>query len=313
MFDNGYSRSGWKLHCVAALPFLLLLGMISFLVVLEPSDGPVAHAALPKPADADNDVLPDTFEMIYGTNYLNPDSDGDGVPDGVEFAIRSRPLDPYDNPIIEPGIRLAVYQEGLTLKTAIIMFPSPIEFVENFDFVLAYPLYTGDDITGIHLLPLTDLLPFMLTQATSASYQGLVYTCYVMDVPMGVLYEYAPMSMGTAAKFRIDHSISKDVADLNLIDGIPVRLQKFPDQGMESIEKYYGALTPNTPPDWSSDQVCNTELEVKENKDGVTTYEVTDASCGYSEEQTCSSGKCADMQGSEVISIDPGYLESRVD
>ncbi|MHC4944818.1 MAG: hypothetical protein ACYTG7_17525 [Planctomycetota bacterium] len=313
MFENGYSRSRWQTQCVAAVPIVMLLSVLSFLVVLEPSDGVVANAALPKPADADNDILPDTFELIFGTNYLNPDSDGDGVPDGVEFAMCSRPLDPFDNPVIEPGIRLAVYQEGLVLKTAIIMFPSPMEFIENFDFVIAYPLFAGDDITGFNMIPLTEVLPFMLTEATSSTFQGLTYSCYVMDLPMGILFEYAPLSLGTAAKFRIDDVISKDVADLNLIDGVPVRLLKFAELGMESIEKYYGALTPNPPPDWSNDQVCNTELEVKESKDGVTTYEVTDSSCGYSEDQSCSSGKCADMQGSEVISIDPGFLESRVD
>jgi len=48
-----------------------------------------------RPGDADNDGLPDDLEMELGTDPNDPDTDGDGVTDGVEvFVLESDPLAP---------------------------------------------------------------------------------------------------------------------------------------------------------------------------------------------------------------------------
>lgn len=43
--------------------------------------------------DRDRDGLCDCEEVIKGTNYYNPDTDSDGIPDGVEFYMGSNPLE----------------------------------------------------------------------------------------------------------------------------------------------------------------------------------------------------------------------------
>ena len=44
--------------------------------------------------DNDDDDLSNLEENIYGTNPINPDTDGDGIPDGVEISTGSIPVNP---------------------------------------------------------------------------------------------------------------------------------------------------------------------------------------------------------------------------
>ena len=52
--------------------------------------------------DSDGDGLPDGLERMYGLLRFNPDSDGDGCPDGVEFPIAGvqQPGKDPNNPIL---------------------------------------------------------------------------------------------------------------------------------------------------------------------------------------------------------------------
>ena len=43
--------------------------------------------------DTDGDGIPDALELALGTDPLNADTDGDGIPDGVELLLGSDPLD----------------------------------------------------------------------------------------------------------------------------------------------------------------------------------------------------------------------------
>lgn len=47
--------------------------------------------------DRDRDGLLDCEEVIKGTNYYNPDTDSDGIPDGIEFYMGSNPLEEDDS------------------------------------------------------------------------------------------------------------------------------------------------------------------------------------------------------------------------
>ncbi|WP_268235746.1 hypothetical protein, partial [Enterococcus wangshanyuanii] len=44
--------------------------------------------------DTDGDGVPDGKELELGTDPLNPDTDGDGVPDGKELELDTDPLNP---------------------------------------------------------------------------------------------------------------------------------------------------------------------------------------------------------------------------
>ena len=46
--------------------------------------------------DTDNDGLVDCAEDVLRTDYTKPDSDSDGVPDGIEYRFETNPSDPMD-------------------------------------------------------------------------------------------------------------------------------------------------------------------------------------------------------------------------
>jgi len=58
---------------------------------LDPSDSICDMAAVG--IDSDNDMLTDCEEYIKGTNRLIPDTDMDGIPDGIEFLTGTNPLE----------------------------------------------------------------------------------------------------------------------------------------------------------------------------------------------------------------------------
>jgi len=105
-------------------PHVVLIAacFLACLFMLEPSSSSQAFAEIPTPKDKDNDMLPDAFEHILGTNYLVEDSDDDGIPDGVEYVMHSDPMDVDILPTVEPGMRMAVYQEGSLVKIAFLFF-----------------------------------------------------------------------------------------------------------------------------------------------------------------------------------------------
>ena len=60
--------------------------------------------------DLDNDGLSNLQEQIYGTDPLNPDTDGDGTTDGTEVEIQGDPTDKMDNGSIRASDTFAMVQ-----------------------------------------------------------------------------------------------------------------------------------------------------------------------------------------------------------
>jgi hypothetical protein len=58
---------------------------------LDPTDSGCPYGA--EYYDRDRDGLTDCEENIKGTIYNNPDTDGDGIPDGIEFYMGTNPLE----------------------------------------------------------------------------------------------------------------------------------------------------------------------------------------------------------------------------
>ncbi|MEZ6015924.1 MAG: sulfatase-like hydrolase/transferase [Planctomycetota bacterium] len=70
---------------------------VNLIVVSDGATGCVVTTAVSPPMtlDADDDLLTDADELnVYATNPLDPDTDGDGTPDGLEVARGLDPLDP---------------------------------------------------------------------------------------------------------------------------------------------------------------------------------------------------------------------------
>ena len=63
--------------------------------------------------DSDSDYLNDAWEILLGTDLLNPDTDGDGYLDGTEVAAAYDPLDPAP---VRVDKRIEVSLSGQTLS-----------------------------------------------------------------------------------------------------------------------------------------------------------------------------------------------------
>ena len=69
----------------------------------------------PQPPDSDQDGLSDQDEMlVWQTNYLDPDTDFDGMPDGAEIANGTNPLDAT---VFNPSQLSRISFEDETLQT----------------------------------------------------------------------------------------------------------------------------------------------------------------------------------------------------
>jgi hypothetical protein len=286
--------------------------LVVSVLVLGPVNGPEIDAALSQPADADNDILPDVLELLLGTKPYDMDTDGDTVPDGVEYVLHSDPNDGLSYPTLEPAMRVAAYLEDGYLKLCILFFPGNVEFLQDFCFNVAYGEYFPDRDLVVNQFNLTNLIPMMVMENEVITYKNIQLTSYVLAIPATVVNAYAPMSFGFAAKL-LHVSPLYDVADIDIIDGVPVRLFTGNEFGLENTEGFFSALNHDPPENWDDNEVCVTTLQNVGSTDGVTTYEITDAQCNTMLKQICSAGKCADKVGDQVVTIDPGFLISNLE
>ncbi len=288
---------------------LVLFCMLAFVVVLQPSNFslPGARSTVLNPiADEDNDALPDAFEAIYGTSSSNPDNDGDGVLDGIEYVLGSNPLDPADCPVLTPGIRIAPYHDGDVVKLCMIFFPGEVKYINSFSFHFAYSQNFAPIPGKTGLIDLTGLIPFGVKEFSFVVYQGLLVTSYVVDFPDSLLEKYSPVSIGISSQI-IGVSLF-DILDINYIDGIPVMLIDRHELDIGGSGSCYIALTGDLPQGWCDDEVCKTDMIPVSSSDGVIEYEITDAECDSLMKKLCSPSDCSALEGTRVVTIDPGFL-----
>jgi methionine-rich copper-binding protein CopC len=108
-------------------------------------------ADLPLP-DADSDELSDLAEEILGTNPHNPDTDGDGVPDGVEVRGGSSPVG--DNPLPQ-GLVAALDTDG---EAADLAAHERYTVVADSAGGLAVVEVDGLDLTRVAVVPASGLV-----------------------------------------------------------------------------------------------------------------------------------------------------------
>ncbi|MBR3004151.1 MAG: InlB B-repeat-containing protein [Lachnospiraceae bacterium] len=110
-------------------------------------------------ADADSDNLPDVLELFFGTDRHNPDSDGDGLYDGLEIRVLSLdPLkrdtdgngvqDPYEDKDGEGFMNIEEVNHG----TNSLLYDTDSDLLSDYDEVYVYhtdPLNPDSDHDGV--------------------------------------------------------------------------------------------------------------------------------------------------------------------
>lgn len=93
---------------IVLLPIALAIAASA--VVFMPPAKPVQAGELGLPAlcDSDGDFLPDAVEWVMLTNAASPDTDGDGVPDFVEVVQQGNPRSPGDALPLDQEMRVVV-------------------------------------------------------------------------------------------------------------------------------------------------------------------------------------------------------------
>lgn len=89
--------------------------------------------------DTDNDVLSDCQENAIGTDPLNPDTDGDGIPDGIEFRFGLNPKDINDAMLDTDGDGIRNIDE---VRQGSSMYDENTKYVN--DLALQYAVTTKD-------------------------------------------------------------------------------------------------------------------------------------------------------------------------
>jgi len=275
-------------------------------------------------SDADHDLLPDAFEDIFGTDRNDEDSDDDGFIDGAEYVLGSNPLDVLDVPSLVPSMRVAAYEDGNSIKLCLIFLPGNVGLVSSFTFNIAYGYTSSSPSTTGRTVDLSKYISSAVTDYSSkdvsiqptnsqSTARSILMTSYIITLPTMLIKDLAPVSIGIGASM-VDNSLT-DVLDFDLIDNIIVqKIAANPKLNSSTcVDFYFTPLTKLVPLCWSDQEICKTEMEVISTFDGITTYEITDAACENVIKQLCSPSDCENLVGSEIISIDPGYIRSKLE
>ncbi len=93
--------------------------------ILAASDPSLSQCLFPPTQDSDYDNLTDCDEAILHTDRFNPDSDGDGIPDGLEVRNSTNPLDANDS-TSDPDLDGLTNLEEIKMNTPISFTNSPL-------------------------------------------------------------------------------------------------------------------------------------------------------------------------------------------
>jgi len=101
---SGFTKKP-RFYVILAVVFVLLIGIIGFVLVKtgKVSFLGIDSKSIKEQRDSDNDGLSDWDEELYKTDPHNPDTDGDGTPDGEEIKLGRNPL------VRAPGDKLFFY------------------------------------------------------------------------------------------------------------------------------------------------------------------------------------------------------------
>ncbi|MEW6746313.1 MAG: hypothetical protein AB1486_26525 [Planctomycetota bacterium] len=292
----------WLLGPVAIVAGVLSLGRM----MVSP---PEAMGAVRPPTDSDHDLLADALEQQLLLNPANPDTDGDGLPDGFEYMLYSDPRDRDDVAAIAPSFRMTPTLEGENLKITLFFLPGSEDLLKAFKFFLFTPAMERDGGRVSNGADITRLLPRGIQEVGYAVHDGFLATSYAFSIPLKPLQPLMPVSLGAAA--NIAGVPAADVIYVDIIEGVPITVHGLGVPGLQSglfsDSLPWDPLVDELPDGWGDQQVCETRQEAIDSRDGIVVYEIVEAECKPTINRFCFSD-CAAQVGATVTTLDYGFL-----
>ena len=277
-------------------------------------------------SDVDLDGIPDEVELIFGLQPYVADTDGDGYRDGVEWTLRSDPLDSASQPTLQASLRSYAYEttQG-NVKVFTMLFPGNVNLLDEFLVHLGSPNLTnaplGDRDMGI--LDFTPFLTSVPNQFTSSNSNGMGVVSFTFELSMSLVNTYAPLSVGVAANL-----VGTPVVDqMSLTRQNGTSMVFFPDPsvvpGAGQTPSNYWFLPLNPAPavgggggggGGSDPEYCATTLDGGDPTGaGGIAYTVQSADCVPDGLLYCVDSDCDSLAGQTLILIDYGFLKSKAD
>jgi len=190
----------------------LLLGVLSLALLLRSHDVEARGGSATPQADTDGDGIPDGIERLLQTSSQLADTDGDGIPDGVEVALGMSPIVPDEPPELLTGIRVQVLPSRFRHVTLLVTATSPNGFrdVQDAGVFILRDIAAPDLDDPEELDPLLRHVAqdatrrFLRAGERTCSRDGTVASLIVRDLS----YDAIPRRVGLAAGFT--ESLSGD-------------------------------------------------------------------------------------------------------
>jgi len=263
--------------------------------------------------DTDQDGLPDSQEVVLGTDPLSADTDHDGYGDGEEFALQTNPLSFADVPRgLTLSIGMVARGEGSKIKVFTAILDPDGSMANN-------TIRFGALIDG-EVIPLDFTAQRGSSTGNASGALGGPLFLMEFEVPRKVFKRHRQVTYFAAVGSPgASNYASADKVDLFTHNGIVIMRDILTDP-QQAIDPN-ATQTPGTtihqpiplegdggvPIDWEPGQVCFQETMVVGASGAVVSHEVISAECVDGWDTYCASD-CAGTVGSSYQTIDTGVL-----
>lgn len=220
--------------------------------------------------DSDNDGLGDSLELYLNAastalaltaSPYNPDSDGDGQPDGFEYCLSGgkEVFSPGQQWAVVPKLTMASHRSGEDIVLSLLVIPGELNAIEKFQFLVATP---GQNGPVLH-----DLTAFLATTIESvgfAHHGPYLMAVYQLRLPIWIVRNYGAIAVGAVGV--VAGTKVGDSATLAMHGGKCFRWVYKPFVAAGGNSGSSGEAQPqdpNYPAGWLADEVCGS-IEVRE-------------------------------------------------
>jgi len=287
-------------------PPLAILASLASALLLSPTR-PLG-AVTPPPSlslvlDSDLDGMPDGLEVEYGTDPMNPDTDGDGFLDLEEFVRKSNPSTSSVTPTgSASAVRVFLFAPDLgstrTLNLGAAIYLPAGALSQPGSFTIGFPSY--DSFTAILDTALV-ASEVSLSPGLAAGSLTILFS-FPVTLPAGVS-SFPPLNL--AAGGMIGGTLAKDTIYVDELGGIPGTYEILAaSTGGGPASAAFRPINPASVPAGATfGEGCVLTMQSGGSSNGYVVVEVTDADCqpfpGY-----CDAGGCAEKLGSAHLIYD---------